>query len=161
VGSPLLTGLFPGSAAAPTIVIGVAAITLGRHPDGLLPAASRELLAIIRRPVLAAALGLGLVGVWWARLSGAVTVGQWLIGSIGVIVLVTIAPQLAARFNATRSPSRNNRVGNGPVADGGDPLSAPPEALGWLTPFTDHDVATLDRIVGIRGIPIEEAQRVS
>jgi branched-chain amino acid transport system permease protein len=40
LGSPLFANLFPGQAPVPLLVIGLAGVALGRHPNGIIPAVS-------------------------------------------------------------------------------------------------------------------------
>jgi len=158
LGSPLFTNLFPGTVPVPVIMIGVAGVALGRDPNGLIPKLSSRLDVIRRRPTIAAALGVGVAVAWVLVLTDILTGGQWF-GATAALVVAALkiaeGDERSAggheRSSGTATqrlrqalPGRRSEAHDAPAPEP-TRFSAPVEALGLLVPFTDADVAALDR----------------
>jgi len=164
LGSPLFTNLFPGTVPVPVIMIGVAGVALGRDPNGLIPKLSSRLDVIRRRPTIAAALGFGVAVAWVLVLTDILTGGQWFGVTAALVVAALVIAEVDERSaggperssgTATQRwmlalPGRRSEALDEPASES-TRFSAPVEALGLLVPFTDADVAALDRELALPG----------
>jgi branched-chain amino acid transport system permease protein len=107
LGGPTLANLFPEWTQLTSMSIALAAVAVGRNPDGFIPTALRPLWApVTRAPRVLAAFGGALVVVWVLRLAGALDNWGW---AIATLALVAVLPHVAARAVARGVGDRHRR----------------------------------------------------
>jgi len=103
LGSPLFSNLFPGTAPIPVLLIGIAGVTLGRNPRGLVPR-FMDLVAVIgRRIPIAAGLAVSAALAWVLVLTDTLSSGQWFWITVGLVLAAVVLAAADERFDATRA----------------------------------------------------------
>ncbi len=138
LGAPLVPNLFPGFEQLTSLTVGALAIVVGRHPYGIADAVRARFAVVRRSPlVLAGAIAI-CVASWALCVAGAISQAAWLLITLAVVSPLTVA---VARWAQGRSVEVGEDVRLG--------LSQPPELLGLTQPVARHDVAILDRALGL------------
>jgi branched-chain amino acid transport system permease protein len=106
LGTPFLSNLLPGVVnQLQTVIVGLAALGVARHPNGILPGMRERLQGVMDQPYLACAAFGGLMLAWALRLAKVVSNWPWLGISAAVIAaLVASALLRPSEPAATRSP---------------------------------------------------------
>jgi branched-chain amino acid transport system permease protein len=137
LGGPTLANLFPNLAQLTSMTVALAGIGLGSNPNGFIAQAVRPQWEPVKRtPKVLAGFLAALTAVWVIRLAGALDNWSW---TLLTLALVLALPQVSARVR---------RLGVGP-APAADATSVPVEWLGLAGPWSDDDVAVLDRGLGL------------
>jgi branched-chain amino acid transport system permease protein len=138
LGAPLLANLFPGLSQLQLVLSGLAGIGMAKNPNGFVLDLRRRWDELQNRPVVAAGVAAGLVGVWVMRIGH--LFGNWPYAVITLAILA-VGPQLATLNLGRRAGARGGARAR--------PDAAPLEWLGITTPFTPAAVAELDRALAL------------
>jgi branched-chain amino acid transport system permease protein len=137
LGGPTLANLFPNLAQLTSMTVALAGIGLGSNPNGFIAQAVRPQWEPVKRtPKVLAGFLVALTAVWVIRLAGALDNWSW---TLLTLALVLALPQVSALVH-------RRGVGPAPAADA---TSVPVEWLGLAGPWSDDDVAVLDRGLGL------------
>lgn len=144
-GLPLLVDAAPWFENVNRVLPGTLGVALGRNPNGIAPALRQALAPLARRPALAAGTLVGLAAVVALRLGEALTGAPFALALVAELA----AGALAAHLIEARRPAAG-AVAPDAVADG---EAAPPlEWAGITRPFTEAEVAGLDRALGLEPV---------
>jgi branched-chain amino acid transport system permease protein len=142
LGGPTIANFFPSLNQLSTVLVGAAGVSVGKTPNGLIPAGLRPMWSsVVRRRWLMAAVVVGIVGAWVLRLAGAI--GNWPMTIIDLVILLPV-PIAAYTYDYRRGdapgafglPDRlagsSTTPDPGPLtgASGGDPIGAGVTASG-------------------------------
>jgi branched-chain amino acid transport system permease protein len=142
-GLPLLIDVAPWFENVNRVLPGTMGIALGRNPNGMAHALREALAPLRRRAVLLVATAAGVAAVVALRLADELDGGPFALALVAVPAVGGLAAQLLDARRATRE--------NGPAA-------SPLEWAGIDRPFTDEEVAMLDREMGLER-PAGDARR--
>ena len=157
-GLPLLIDVAPWFENVNRVLPGTMGIALGRNPNGIAHSLREALAPLRRRPVLLVGTLVGVAAVVALRLVDVLTGGPFALALVGEIAAGGLAAQLleARRGSPTPGAPRTGGVGgrSGDDADGAagpaaGPAGVPLEWAGVVRPFTEEEVATLDRVLGL------------
>jgi branched-subunit amino acid ABC-type transport system permease component len=155
-GLPLLVDVAPWFENVYRVLPGTMGIALGRNPNGIAASVREGVAPLRRRPTLLAGTVVGVAAVVALRLGDVIDGGVFAFGLAAELV----AGVLAAQFlDARRGPVSDltapavGAAGHDPALGTGDGLAdaadVPLEWAGVDRPFTDVEVATLDRVLGL------------
>jgi branched-chain amino acid transport system permease protein len=142
IGGPTVANFFPSLTQLSTVLVGAAGVSVGKTPNGLIPAGLRPMWSsVLRRRLLLATIVVVVVGAWVLRLAGAI--GNW---PMAIIDLVFVLPVPIAAYTydyrhgdapgafglPDRIPTGSTTPEPGAPADhpGGDPIEAGVTAAG-------------------------------
>ena len=131
-GLPLLIDVAPWFENVNRVLPGTMGIALGRNPNGLAYALRQGLAPLRRQPVLLAGTVVGVAAVVALRLGGALTGAPFALALTAEVAAGALAARLV---EARRSPAA--------------PADVPLEWAGVDRPFTEVEVADLDRFLGL------------
>lgn len=131
-GLPLLIDVAPWFENVNRVLPGTMGIALGRNPNGLAYALRQGLAPLRRQPVLLAGTVVGVAAVVALRLGGALTGAPFALALTAEVAGGALAARLV---EARRSPAA--------------PADVPLEWAGVDRPFTEVEVADLDRFLGL------------
>ena len=103
LGSPLFSNLFPGTAPIPVLLIGIAGVTLGRNPRGLVPRLMDLVAVIGRRAPIAVGLAGSAALAWVLVITDTLSGGQWFWVTAGLVVGAVVLSAADERFDAFRA----------------------------------------------------------
>jgi branched-chain amino acid transport system permease protein len=155
-GLPLLVEVAPWFENVNRVLPGTLGITLGRNPNGIAPSVREAVAPLRRRPVVLAGALVGIAAVVALRLGEVIDGGLFAVALVAALV----AGVLAAQFLDAREPTTAGAARTADGADGGHAAAAgvsagrgtddvPLEWAGVDRPFTDAEVAMLDRELGV------------
>ena len=140
-GLPLLIDVAPWFENVNRVLPGTMGIALGRNPNGIAHSLREGLAPLRRQPVLLIGTLVGVAAVVALRLADVLSGGPFALALVAEVAAGGLAAQM---IEARRSP--------GPDAAGAGTADAAPVPLEWAgieRPFTDDEVATLDRMLGL------------
>jgi branched-chain amino acid transport system permease protein len=135
-GLPLLVDIAPWFENVNRVLPGTMGIALGRNPNGIAHSVREAFAPLRRQPVLLAGTLVGVVAVVALRLGEVLTGGLFAFALLAEVAAGALAAQL---IEARRSPRRDEE------GDEATPL----EWVGVDRPFTEEEVAALDRQLGL------------
>ncbi|MBN2623395.1 MAG: ABC transporter permease [Acidimicrobiales bacterium] len=152
-GLPLLIDVAPWFENVNRVLPGTMGIALGRNPNGIAHSVREALAPLRRQPVLLAGTAVGVVAVVALRLGDVLTGGPFALALVGEVAAGGLAAQL---LEARRRPAGTEIPAGTPIPAGTavsdedrDDGPGPLEWAGVDRPFTDDEVATLDRVLGL------------
>ncbi len=139
-GLPLLVDIAPWFENVNRVLPGTLGITLGRNPNGIAFTLREGFAPLRRQPVLLAGTAVGVVAVVALRLGDVIDGGVFALALAAELA----AGGLAAQFRDARRRPPDVATDGGPV-----PEAVPLEWAGIVRPFTEDEVASLDRVLGL------------
>jgi branched-chain amino acid transport system permease protein len=142
-GLPLLVDAAPWFENVNRVLPGTLGITLGRNPNGIAFAMREGFAPLRRQPVLLVGTAVGVIAVVALRLGDVIDGGVFALALAAELA----AGGLAAQFREARRRRPETDEPGADVDEGAD--AVPLEWAGIVRPFTDDEVATLDRVLGL------------
>jgi branched-chain amino acid transport system permease protein len=140
-GLPLLVEAAPWFENVNRVLPGTLGITLGRNPNGIAFTVREAFGPLRRQPVLLVGTAIGVVAVVALRLGDVIDGGVFALALVGEIVAGGLAAQF--RENRSRPPEAADELALAHEED------VPLEWVGIVRPFSEDEVATLDRVLGL------------
>jgi branched-chain amino acid transport system permease protein len=174
LGAPILANVFPSLRQLQTVLVGVAGVGLGKNPNGFIVNDIRPRWNVLleERGVLGGVVA-ALAGAWVLRATHVLTNWPY---AIVTLAILAVAPTVGAVIHHRRVPEGEHiRVTHAEalpdqVLDAGgtmaiDPadvvvgpdgrLSGPLEWLGITQPYSESDMAVMDRVLALPAIATE------
>jgi hypothetical protein len=142
-GLPLLIDAAPWFENVNRVLPGTMGIALGRNPNGIAFALREGFAPLRRQPALLAGTAVGVAAVVALRLTDVIDGGVFAFALGAELAAGALAAQVLA---ARRRPPAPAEAEAGP---GAAPDAMPLEWAGIVRPFTEDEVASLDRVLGL------------
>ena len=150
-GLPLLVDAAPWFENVNRVLPGTMGIALGRNPNGIAHSLRQGFCPLRRQPALLVGTLVGVAAVVALRLGDVLSGGVFALALGGELVAGGLAAQV---IEARRNPARPDLGGAGAPGDPGGRAGPDLVSLEWAgidRPFTEDEVATLDRVLGLEG----------
>lgn len=143
-GLPLLIDVAPWFENINRVLPGTMGIALGRNPNGIAHRLREGFAPLRRQPALMVGTLVGVAAVLALRLGDVIDGGIFAVALVGEVVAGGLAAQV---IEARRAPDAAADPGDADARGADEP--EPLEWAGVDRPFTEEEIATLDRVLGL------------
>jgi hypothetical protein len=149
LGGPTLANLLPTLPQLPTTMIGLAAIGIGKNPNGFIANDIRpQWMHVPKVPKLLTGAIVVSLALWAGRLAKFYNNWTWTLAMFAIaIILPNLSKVIVSRRERDGTLSPDEMVG----------LSGSLDWMGLTEPFNPEDVVVIDRVLALPGVAIDGA----
>jgi branched-chain amino acid transport system permease protein len=147
LGGPTLINLFPSLGQLSSTAIGAQGVAVGQNPNGAIPNERSRWQSVAQTRIVLVAMLVVLVAAYLLRITDVIDNWTFVASALAIVVATRLTAAHAVKTQRADASTHADARSHG--------LSAPPELLGLVVPYTARDVDALERHLKLTGVHVE------